>query len=296
MSVVTVPATQFDQPGPAAGRLINSEIVKIRTTNTWWIFLLGSLGTTALALLVNMLQAHFILTQPTPEGMSAEDAATFALQKDSIVQATNIYTSGQFFGVLFVMLVGMVIVTNEFHHQTATTTYLATPHRTAVISAKLVAATLIAVLFWLITTAVDLAAGAIFLSAEGYPASLGEPEVIKAILFNLMAYVIWAIFGVGFGILIRSQLGATITGTAVYLIGYPAAFIIFNLIHEFLIKKDWVLTAMVAVPAVASQVAVSPVKGWPQSPPQWVGVVVLIGYALVAGLIGILINRRRDVS
>jgi ABC-2 type transport system permease protein len=296
MSTVTVPTTEFDRPGPAPARLINSELIKIRTTNTWWIFLLGSLGTTALALLVNMVQAHFVLTQPTPEGMSPEDAATFALQKSAVVQATNIYTSGQFFGVLFVMLVGMIIVTNEFHHQTATTTYLATPHRTAVITAKLVAGTVLAIVFWAITTAIDLVAGAIFFSTEGYGAQIGEPDVVKAILFNLMAYVIWAIFGVGFGILIRSQLGATITGTVVYLLGYPAAFIIFNLIHSFLIKKDWVLTAMVAVPAVASQVAVSPVKTWAQSPPQWVGVAVLIGYAIVAGVIGILINRRRDVS
>lgn len=296
MTATTLAPATLGTPGPAPLRLIRSELLKIRTTNTWWIFLLGSLGMTALALAANMIQGHFILTQEPPQGLSPEDAAQFELQNSVVVQAANIFTSGQFFGVMFVMLVGMIVVTNEFHHQTVTATYLTTPHRSAVMIAKLFAAALLGVLFWLITTGVDLAAGATFFRLEGFDNSLGEWDVTKAMLLNLLAYVLWAIFGVGFGILIRSQIGATITGTVVYLLGYPAAFIIFNLIHEYLIKKDWVLTAMVSMPAIASQVMISPVKTYPQSPEQWVGAAVLIGYAVVAGLIGILINRRRDVS
>jgi hypothetical protein len=34
----------------------------------------------------------------------------------------------------------------------------------------------------------------------------------------------------------------------------------------------------------------------PGNPPRWVGAAVLIGYALVAGTIGTLIMRRRDIS
>ena len=33
----------------------------------------------------------------------------------------------------------------------------------------------------------------------------------RALLFNLLAYVLWAILGVGLGVLIRSQIGAVIT-------------------------------------------------------------------------------------
>ena len=56
----------------------------------------------------------------------------------SIAQAANIYTSGQFFGVLFVSLLGILLITNEYYHQTATTTFLTTPHRSRVVAAKLV--------------------------------------------------------------------------------------------------------------------------------------------------------------
>jgi hypothetical protein len=34
----------------------------------------------------------------------------------------------------------------------------------------------------------------------------------------------------------------------------------------------------------------------PGSPPRWVGAAVLVGYALVTGVIGTLIVRRRDIS
>jgi hypothetical protein len=104
------------------------------------------------------------------------------------------------------------------------------------------------------------------------------------------------VFGVGIGALIRSQIGATITTTVAYLIGTFAAAIIFQIIHATLIKKDWVLTAQVFVPSTASQIMISPIKLFPESPPQWVGAAVLIAYGVLAGAVGTLILRRRDVS
>ena len=34
----------------------------------------------------------------------------------------------------------------------------------------------------------------------------------------------------------------------------------------------------------------------PGNPPQWAGALVLIGYAVVAGAIGVAIIRKRDIS
>ena len=39
--------------GPTPSRLVKSEIMKIRTTNTWWLFLIGIVLLTALALTSN---------------------------------------------------------------------------------------------------------------------------------------------------------------------------------------------------------------------------------------------------
>jgi ABC-type transport system involved in multi-copper enzyme maturation permease subunit len=280
--------------GPVATHLIRAEYLKIRTTNTWWIFGLGTVGFTALALLVNMLQAHYYLKGTPPEDPA--DRAQWLLQHNPISQAANIYTSGQFFGGMFVMVLAILMITNEYYHQTATSTFLTTPHRTSVVLAKFVAAMVASVFFWVLTTVMDLIAGAVYFNAEGYANYLGEWQVDRAILINLAVFALWAVFGVGIGVLIRSQIGATVTATLLYVVGTQIAGIITFLIHQFWIKKDWVLTLQVLVPARAAEIATSPTKIYPQSPPEWVGAVVLIGYGLLLGFIGTSMMRNRDIS
>ncbi|NJC70907.1 ABC transporter permease subunit [Planosporangium thailandense] len=282
-------------------RLIRSEILKIRTTNTWWIFALASVLTTGLTLAVNCAQAHYYLNEKLnlPSDLPADQAEQarqqFAAQHQVVTQSVNVFTSGQFFGCLFVALLGILLITNEYYHQTATATFLATPHRSRIVTAKLITGIAYAAVFWLLTTVIDLVTGVIFFRVEGFANHLGDWDVSRAVLLNLMAFAIWAVFGVGFGALIRSQIGATITVTVLYVVGMLAAQIVFAVLHQF-IKKDWVLTLQVVVPSTASQIMLSPVKLFPQSPPQWVGAIVLIGYGILAGLIGTLILRKRDVS
>jgi ABC-2 type transport system permease protein len=282
--------------------LIRGELLKIRTTNTWWLFGIGVIGVTALALLVNCLQADYFLNQEAPDtgGLNAEDAQNqrdlFAAQSQVVAQAANIYTSGQFFGGLFVLLLGMLLITNEFYHQTATATFLTTPHRTAVVAAKLVTGITFAALFWLITTVMSIPTGILFLQAQDVPISLNEWDVQRAILFNLLVFMLWAIVGVGFGALIRNQIGAVLTGALLYVIGTQVAQIVFFLIREYLIKEDWVTTAQVIVPATAATVFVSATEAFPDAPPYWVGGLVLLGYGVLGGLIGTMILRKRDIS
>jgi ABC-type transport system involved in multi-copper enzyme maturation permease subunit len=278
-------------------RLIRSELLKIRTTHTWWIFALATVAGTAAALALNFLQAHLFLnaTDDIARGSSPDQAQSIAAQSQVVTQAANVFTSGQFLGCLFAALIGILLITNEYYHQTATATFLTTPHRTTVVVGKLVTAVMYSAVFWLVSTAIAIPAGLIFFQAEGFPSHLGDWDVIRAVLLNLMAFAIWAVFGVGFGALIRSQIGATITVSVVYVVGFSAADLIFTLLHQWL-QQDWIRTAQVIVPSTASQVMLAPVKLFPQSPPQWVGALVLIGYGVIAGLIGTLILRKRDVS
>jgi ABC-2 type transport system permease protein len=115
------------------------------------------------------------------------------------------------------------------------------------------------------------------------------------VLLNLAAYGLWAVFGIGLGAVVRSQLAATVTATVLYLAGTAAGASVFELLNTYVIKHDWILTAQVIVPSVASAVMISPTKTFTQSPSQWVGAAVLIGYGILAGLIGLRILRRRDV-
>lgn len=278
-------------------RLLRSELLKIRTTNAWWLFSLGALVMLALAFLLNAVNTHLMLEsfdRVITEDMPPEQVEQLTAQADVANLAANLYTSGQFFGLLFVMLLGIVLVTNEFHHQTATTTFLTTPRRTLVILAKLVTSALFGALIWAVTTALTVPATVLFLAGKGVDNHLGDGAIIRALLLNLLAYVLWGIFGVGFGVLIRSQIGATVTAVVLYLIGTTAASLLFLLLANWL-DAQWILKWQVIVPSIASTLMISGTD-LPGSPPQWVGAVILIGYAVVTGTVGTLIVRKRDIS
>jgi ABC-2 type transport system permease protein len=282
----TVPAATLGTPGGTTfGHLLKAEYLKIRTTNIWWLFGMFTLLATGLALLTNILQFHFSMADP-------QQNPDF----NAIRGAADVFTSGQFFGAMFAMLLAVLSITNEYHHQTVTTTFLATPHRTSVITAKFVISMIAAAVLWVITTVIDLIVGTIYFNADGYDSHLGDHRIINAMLLSLLVFALWAVFGVGLGVLIRSQIGATVTGALLYTVGLYLAIGIFQLVYHFLIKKDWVLTSMVIVPSVAAQVAISPTRVYDHAPAQWVGVAVMIGYGIVFGAIGIYYTRKRDVS
>jgi ABC-2 type transport system permease protein len=275
-------------------RLIGAELLKIRTTSTWWIFSLILLPLWALAVLYNWGTANITRGIDTNSAdVPADQAELVRVTNEAVNVATTLYTSGQFLGVLLVMLLGAIIVTNEFFHLTATTTFLTTPHRERVVLAKLAAAVLLGLLFWLITTIGNLIVVPLVLNNLDLPAQLGEPAIWRAIGLNALAFALWAIVGVGAGVLIRSQLGATLTLSIAYVIGTFGASLVFYLLTEYV--ADWFSKLQVLVPTTASTLMISGTE-LPGNPPRWVGAVVLIGYALITGVIGTMIMKRRDVS
>jgi len=258
---------QAHRAGTALAWQVRAEIMKIRTTSTWWVFLSAVVLLTAAALWTGAVSDHFTLDPPlsTMSGAARAQAIAGAAQARTPAGlagiATHLITSGQFFGVMFAMLIGVLAVTNEFAHQTATATFLANPRRTEVIVAKLIAAACFGALFWL----------------------------------SLLAYVLWAVLGVGLGALVGSQLAAVITGLATYLAGFAAVELTFHLIYN-VYRHGWVLGAPVIAPAVATMVMITPGRAFPHAPPQWAGLVIMAGYALVLGAIGVAVTRRRDVT
>ncbi|MBA3490388.1 MAG: ABC transporter permease subunit [Longispora sp.] len=281
-------------------RLIKAEFRKLTSTHVWWVLILSVVALTALALAVNVLQYHYMLEAPVMDFEGMDPAAAERMKADweanvDIVQiASGLYTSGQYLGLLFSMVLGILLVTNEYFHQTATTTFLITPRRSPVVFAKLVTAMVWGVGLWLVTTLLALPAGMIFLNTEGYGMQLGEWGVVRSILFNLLAYVVWAIFGVGLGALMRSQIAAIVVAMVLYLIGTPVAAAFTYLIVRWT-GAEWLENLQVIFPSVASNLMTQGIQ-LPSSPPQWVGACVLIGYAVLAGSIGLAITKRRDIA
>jgi ABC-type transport system involved in multi-copper enzyme maturation permease subunit len=273
--------------------LVRAELLKVRTTSTWWVFGLIMLPLWALAVLYNWGTLNAQSSVDANSGLSADQAEQVRVATEAVNMGTTLYTSGQFLGVLLVMLLGAIIVTNEFFHQTATTTFLVTPIRERVVLAKLAASVAFGLVFWLGTTILNLIVVPFVLRSMDVSAQLGEPAIWRAIGLNALAFALWAVLGVGFGVLIRSQLAATLTLSIAYVIGNFGASLVFFLLSEYV--AEWTSKLQVIVPTVASQLMIAGTD-LPGNPPRWVGAVVLIGYAAVAGVIGTAIMRRRDIS
>ena len=272
-------------------RLVRAELRKILTTSTWWVFGLIMLPLWAASTAVNW--ANAAQAQNPPPDVPAAQAEQIRVAGESVNIATTLYTSGQFFGVLLVMLLGAIVVTNEFFHQTATTTFLVTPVRHRVVLGKLAASVLIGLVFWLVTTMLNLIVVPLIMHQLHLGNLLDNAAVWRAIGLNALAFGVWAVLGVGLGVLIRSQLAATLTLSIAYLVGNLGATLVFFLLSTYV--ASWLSKLQVIVPTAASQLMIAGTE-LPGNPPRWVGAAVLIGYAVVAGGIGTAIMRRRDIT
>ncbi|MBL7255056.1 ABC transporter permease subunit [Paractinoplanes lichenicola] len=272
--------------------LVNAELFKVRTTSLWWIMGIILVPLYAASVLANWAQAS-AGQPPSDAGVSDTQTAQIEAALQPINVATNLYTSGQYFGVLVVLLLSAIIVTSEFFHLTATTTFLTTPRRESVILAKFAAAAVIGVLVWLFTTVLNLLVVPLIMNNLDLGSQLGEAAVWRAIGLNLLAFVLWAILGVGAGVLIRSQIAATLILAITYVVGTSAIGLIFFLLSEYV--AEWINNLQVLVPTTASQLMISGTD-LPGSPPRWVGAVVMIGYAVVLGFFGTWLTKRRDIS
>jgi len=286
---------QARDTGTTLVRLVRAEFMKIRTTDTGWLFLIGFIVFTALALTINGFGIH---NQLYPQqGLNGPQALAEAARSRTpagvAAIAASMMTSGQRVGVIFALLLGVLVVTSEFANQTAAVTFVTVPRRATVMRAKLAAAACCGALFWLVGTVIAAVATPLFLYTQHISMSLAGWTVARSVLLNLLAFVAWGVFGLGLGAVLRSQMASVIGAVVVYA-GSFGTILVFTVLYN-LFHQGWMLGAPVIGPAVASEVMVTSGPAFPYAPPAWVGGIIMIGYtvALVAG--GIALTKRRDV-
>ena len=286
---------QAGDTGTTLARLVRAEFMKLRTTDTGWLFLAGFIVFTVLALTINGFGIHYQLYPQkgldSPQALA--EAARSRTPAGVAAIAASMMTSGHLFGVMFALLLGVLVVTSEFANQTAAVTFVTVPRRATVIKAKVAAAACCGALFWLVGEVLAAVATPLFLYTQHISTSLAGWTVARSVLLNLLALVAWGIFGLGLGAVLRNQMASVIGAIVVYG-GSFGAEIVFTLLYN-LFHQDWLLAGPVIAPAVASEVMVTSGPAFPYAPPWWVGGVILIGYtvALVAG--GITLTKQRDV-
>jgi ABC-type transport system involved in multi-copper enzyme maturation permease subunit len=175
-------------------RLIRVELLKLRTTRLTYGLLATAASLTAVFGVIEAARAGSgtgIGSLSTTSGLVAVITASVW----SLVLAT---------------VMGVTVSSGEFRHSTATLTYLATPRRGRVLTAKLVAGACAGAVFGLVGYVMALGVGLIFVAARGYQVAIGDGTLVRYGLGHIVGTGLLAAVSVGLGSLIRSQLAGVI--------------------------------------------------------------------------------------
>ncbi|MCA1692380.1 MAG: ABC transporter permease [Actinobacteria bacterium] len=172
--------------------LVRAELLKLRTTRTIYALLAATVGLTVLGVCITILtagDAEGTFPLDTPEGIRNVLAAGWPVST-------------------FVMILGILSVANEFRHGSVTPTFLVTPHRSRVIAAKMIALTLVGLVFAGIAALVTLVVALPWLAAKDLGVSLFDADVIRVPFSIMLGTTLYGLLGVGLGALIRNQVAA----------------------------------------------------------------------------------------
>jgi ABC-type transport system involved in multi-copper enzyme maturation permease subunit len=148
--------------------LLRAEVLKLRAARTTWWTLGAMLLLTAVSLTINTVNNVAKIGQirmtsdPDIQQMSVDDLYWLAAGGwDNIfaASAADLYTSGQFAGLLVTMLAGIYVVSGEFTRGTIATAFLVEPRRHRVVAAKLAVVIAGSLILWAFTTLISVPAG-----------------------------------------------------------------------------------------------------------------------------------------
>jgi ABC-2 type transport system permease protein len=238
-----------------------AEFLKIRSTRTTLGLVLGMIALLVLfALLVGLLTKAGNLT-------SKEDQR-------------GLFGVGSIAGV-FSALAGVLLVTSEYRFGTIRPTFLFTPRRSRVITAKLAASLAAGLALGLVAEAVGFTIGYACLAGRGIPLALNGGDITLLVLGTIAAIALWGAIGVGIGAIVRNQVG-TVIGLLAW------GFIVENLLFAFVptIGRLTPGQAQNALTGLTTNHLLSPAAGG----------AVLIAWTLGLALAGLALTARRDVN
>lgn len=265
------------------GALVRSELRKVFTTRLWW----GLLGGLAVA------WAGLTLLISLVAGRSQQGTAFPALDAPGTVRSA--YTAGLGVAYLVSLAFGVIAMAGEYRQQTISATLLAAPRRSRVVLAKLGAVAVVGLGYGAAGALVGVLVGAPVIALRGFGTLLGEPETWRALGTSALAVALWAIVGLGMGTLLRNQVVALAVSVGVAWIAEPLLALAIRAVGlgAFAQYLPGQATSAVTDPGAAASVGTGQAV---ELLPWWGGVLVLLGYAMVSGGLGMALTLRRDVT
>ena len=237
--------------------LVRAELLKLRTVALPAWLLVTTLAFVLLSVLATVLTA----------GMEGAP-----LQRDDPQLLARAVASASA-GNTVLLVLGILVLTQEFRFGTATPSFLVSPRRWRVLAAKLAAVSLAGLLIAVLSSLFAVGASWALIAARG-----------DALVFDRT--VVEVMLGVGVGALIRNQIAAVVVALA-------WTFLVEQLLVALLPEIGrW--TPGGAASAVLQLGDVATTRG--DLLPVWGGAVLLVVYALVLSGVGARLTLRRDLT
>jgi len=265
-----------------------SEYRKFFSTRMWWILLLCMVGYMAFLAGVFGFSLNVAAGDAADAGFDGEVFSPTQL-------AQTIYGLSATLGYVFPVIVGALSVTGEFRHQTITPTFLAEPRRGVVLLAKYFSSIPLGLLYGILGTLTTVGVGAGILALSGNATYLGEPEVLRTVGLSVLAGALWAMVGVGLGVMLPNQVVSIVLLLVFTQSVEPMIRVMANLV-------EWGGTVAQYLPGSAGDALIgasfynafsgegSNLLAW------WQGALILVGYAVVFGIVGRLTTFRKDIT
>jgi ABC-type transport system involved in multi-copper enzyme maturation permease subunit len=271
-----------------------SEVTKQFSTSAWWVLalvLVVYVGSTAAGL-------GAVLAASAAGKLSGANAPR--LPADTVVPV--LYSLAASIGYVFPLLIGTLMVTAEFRHKTLTPTFLATPRRGRVLFAKVLVGILLGALYAVFAVISTVGPAAGVLTGFGIDTKLGETSTWALLGRIVLAFIVWALIGIGVGTLVRNQVAAIVIVLAFTQFVEPIARVAASFVKGLSdvtrffpgAASDTLVGQSIYNSALASPGGTQAASGHPLE--WWVGGLVLLGYAVVFLILGYVASWRRDVS
>jgi hypothetical protein len=261
-------------------RLLRSEVVKLRTVWSTWVLLgVTAVLTGALCVLVAFVprNRHDVAVLFPARGTVGWFDVVFSVMTTAIDLA---------------LVLGVIMVTGEYRHKTVTSTFLAEPKRGRVTAAKLLVAAAAGVVVAVVAGTVGLAFGYGVVAGGLAPSSRMLTEFRHVWPGVAAATVLFAVYGVGLGALLKNQVVALVVGIGVTAVVEPIVVAAVPSVGRWLPSEA--AMALESVTAGARMRAFG--SGLTHLVTWWEGALVLLGYGVVLAAAGSLTTLRADVT
>ncbi|HEY6782285.1 MAG TPA: ABC transporter permease [Candidatus Dormibacteraeota bacterium] len=249
--------------------LLRAEWRKVITTKLGWGMLLGAMALAALGVVAQIASNGV-------RGNISLPLSAAATQRSIAASASSAY--------LFSVVVGIILITTEFRHFTSRPSFLIEPRRGLVIVAKLIVAAFVGIIYGVACAALTAAIMAPWLGAMGITIHWVENGVLLSMLGDLVVIAVFAVVGIGVGVLVRNQIAAVI-GALVYL------FVLEPLIDIIPVVKN----VYPYLPGAAAGAITGASRGNLAHLDAVQGGLVLLGWGLLFAGCGWLLTIRRDI-